>query len=61
MLSTSTVTMDNQTMSECFWKFIKENVGISTIYPSTAGSNRVSKNKKIKTLKERQETIEIML
>jgi len=61
MISTSTVTSENITMSEAFWRFIKENVGISTIYPSTAGSKSISKNKKVKTLEERQKNIEYML
>lgn len=44
--------------SECFWKFIKERVGIPKIYPMVA---RQSKTKKVITFEERQEKIAEML
>lgn len=45
--------------SECFWKFIKERVGIPKVYPMTTA--RQSKAKKVITFEERQDKIEKML
>ena len=49
-----------ETFSDCFWRFIKENVGISRIYPVSIPTSR-QKNKKVLTLEERQERINAML
>ena len=46
--------------SECFWKFIKERVGIPRVYPM-ASPARQSKTKKVVTFEERQEKIDKML
>ena len=46
--------------SECFWKFIKERVGIPRVFP-TASAARQSKTKKVITFEERQEKIDKML
>mmetsp|Transcript_17877 Transcript_17877/g.30378 ORF Transcript_17877/g.30378 Transcript_17877/m.30378 type:complete len:188 (+) Transcript_17877:19-582(+) len=48
------------TFSECFWKFIKENVGITKIYPAVS-SHRQQKNRKVPSFEERQERIDRML
>lgn len=56
----STVIIQNQAFNECFWKFIKEKVGIHKIYPSSGFATR-SKNKKVLTMEQRQERIAIML
>lgn len=40
-----------QMYSDCFWKFIKERVGIPRVYPSVSG--RQSKAKKVLTSEER--------
>ena len=52
--------MESQSFAECFWKFIKENVGITRIYPVSA-PNKQQKNKKVPTLEERKERIDLML
>ena len=49
-----------ETFSDCFWRFIKENVGVSRIYPVSVPTSR-QKNKKVLTLEERQERIDAML
>ena len=55
----STVIIEEQLFNECFWKFIKEKVGISRIYPTNTNSR--SKNKKVLSMEERQERIAMML
>ena len=45
--------------SECFWKFIKERVGIPKVYPTVTG--RQSKTKKSISFEERQDKIDKML
>ena len=46
--------------SESFWRFIKEEVGISRIYP-VSSPNTKQKNKKVLSLAERQDRIDQML
>jgi len=48
-----------QVFSDCFWKFIKERVGIPRVYPTA--TTRQSKTKKAVSFEERQEKIEKML
>ena len=54
------VTYQAQTgLSEVFWRFVKENVGISRV---VSGNNRgSSKLQKVLTMEERQERIDLML
>lgn len=47
--------------SECFWKFIHEKVGITRIFPANPSTSKTSTNKKVISLAERQERIDIML
>lgn len=53
-------TIVMKTMSDVFWKFIRENVGIARLTNSQTGASRVSKNKKVLSLEERQERIDLM-
>jgi len=46
--------------SECFWRFIKEKVGITRVYPAV-GASRQQKNRKVTSFEERQERISKML
>ena len=41
------------TFSECYWKFIRENVGITRINTSSRLSARQKKNKKVFSFEER--------
>lgn len=49
-----------QAFSECFWKFIKEEVGIPRVFP-TNSTARQSKTKKVISFEERHEKIDKML
>ena len=58
ILQQSTVMIEEQTFSDCFWRFVKEKCGVSRIYPS---ANQRSKNKKVLSMEQRQERINVML
>ena len=57
---TTTMKEDPVTFSECFWRFIKEKVGITRVYPSV-GSSRQQKTRKATSFEERHEKVTKML